>query len=86
MDNINEKDLEKVSGGMSEAHIKGGQTAIWSPQCPKCGKKMPGGIGVKRVDGTIYEHPYFCETCANSLTCEEKNINPTPTSEAKNKI
>ena len=66
MENTKEKipdsGLEKVSGG-----------AVWKVKCPKCGKEMVGGIGVHRVDGTIYEHPYFCEDCANSLTDSEKN-------------
>ena len=68
---IPDSDLEKVSGGVDVAQSS--SDAIWKPKCPKCGKEMPGGMGVVRVDGTIYEHPYFCENCANSLTQEEKN-------------
>jgi len=61
----------KVSGGVDVA--RSGSNAIWKPKCPKCGKEMPGGIGVVRVDGTIYGHPYFCKECADSLTDAEKN-------------
>ncbi len=74
MENIKNENLEKVSGGTSKEHMVGGPGSIWRPKCAKCGKEMPGGIGVKRVDGTRYEHPYFCEDCANSLTDEEKDI------------
>lgn len=73
MNNIKNEDLSKISGGMKVAPV-GGKNSIWRPKCPKCGKEMPGGIGVKRVDNTTYDHPYFCEACANSLTDKEKNI------------
>lgn len=55
-------ELDRVSGGV-----------VWKVKCPKCGKQMVGGSGVHRVDGTIYEHPYFCKECAESLTDAEKN-------------
>lgn len=60
--NLGTEDLEKVSGGV-----------VWKVNCPKCGREMVGGSGVTRVDGTIYEHPYFCKECAESLTDAEKN-------------
>ena len=72
---LNAKDLKKVSGGAAKEHMVGGPGSIWRPHCAKCGKEMPGGIGVKRVDGTIYEHPYFCEVCAATLDDKEKNVN-----------
>ena len=59
---ISASDAEKVSGGV-----------VWKVNCPKCGKELVGGHGVSRVDGTIYEHPYFCEECAAKLTDAEKN-------------
>lgn len=67
---ISDLDSERVSGGVDVSQSS--SNAIWRPTCPKCGKEMPGGIGVVRVDGTIYEHPYFCKDCANSLTDAEK--------------
>jgi len=68
---ISDLDSERVSGGVDVAQSS--SNAIWRPKCPKCGKEMPGGIGVNRVDDTVYEHPYFCEECAAGLTDEEKN-------------
>ena len=59
---ISVSDSEKVSGG-----------AVWKVNCSKCNKKIVGGQGVYRVDGTIYEHPYFCKECAETLTDAEKN-------------
>ena len=67
---ISDLDSEKVAGGVEA--ICSDQGGIWRPNCPKCGKEMLGGIGVNRVDGTVYEHPYFCEECATGLTDEEK--------------
>jgi len=75
-ESLNQEETNKISGGIKNEHFDGGKAGIWRPKCPKCGKEMPGGIGVKRVDNTIYAHPYFCETCADSLTDKEKNIKP----------
>lgn len=69
---ISEQNAGKVSGGIDVARSsdRGG---VWRVNCPKCHKEMIGGHGVSRVDGTVYEHPYFCEDCAKSLTDAEKN-------------
>ena len=83
MKNLDNQKLNFVSGGENQNAepeqksvkplTKGGMAGVWKVNCPKCNKLMIGGNGVKRVDGTSYSHPYFCEECANALICSKNN-------------
>ncbi len=45
----------------------GGFGGVWCPTCPGCGKVMPGGEGVIRINKKGAESPYFCTECAEKF-------------------
>ena len=65
--NLCEENIVKVSGGTDEMPILGGESGIWKPICPSCGKEMRGGIGVIRIQADGFDSPYFCTECAENL-------------------